>query len=715
MSSSGGDSRCSEEEEAAVSVLDGATSGGSSRRRALVLCDLQNDALAKLRPDERDRLLTALVPLVEAARLSGRLVVFSGLRFPTGYEGLSARHRLFGGLARLNAKLGDKAAHWFMEGFSGSELCLAPRAGEDAVVWRTTHLPLGLATLLHDEGVRHAIVAGPSGAVQAACQVLVDESLALSVAAECVADADAALRQATLQHLLPVYADVLPLSEVISEACGFGTTSTFLERADGDASQEALIKLATSAADAAAAASEASNGSASSTPTSRTTAFLPATTAAQPPLPPLPPPPPQQQQQQPNPAQRHYHYCSDCGRRGHGSTYVELLLRRPGWWRYPVEAWYEDLASGRTFHCPLGRKVVDFCDESQFSGLSMFLAGRDTLDDKAKVLRAARQFMPPTFTFAGGAWVDGLQPPSDHDDDDDDDHDDHVGPWFVKEADKNLGGAAIHICAKPSEAAALVAANRATTATTAAAESTNNMAGTAANNGGGGGDGKNKSSLGGGGAWVVQQHVKDPLLTEDGRKAHLKFYLLLVCAADGVSWTLYTYRGALLCISPNRWSAEDLSHDTQITIHRHPQPPGETVAWARHWDAAYATSKAQSLEVLKRAVATEGMLRGRKGKRQFEVFSADWMPDAQGNCWLFEFNLSPAVCKRDAAYDAQHQHQHQHKRTTTTTTGDARREWLMRHDERMLEEALDVVLPWEGGAAPGEWDLAGEFKGGGYL
>ena len=90
-----------------------------------------------------DPVHAALVPLVEAARLSGRLVVFSGLRFPTGYEGLSARHRLFGGLARLNAKLGDKAAHWFMEGFSGSELCLAPRAGEDAVVWRTTHLPLG--------------------------------------------------------------------------------------------------------------------------------------------------------------------------------------------------------------------------------------------------------------------------------------------------------------------------------------------------------------------------------------------------------------------------------------------------------------------------------------------------------------------------------------------------------------------------------------------
>ena len=101
--------------------------------------------------------------------------------------------------------------------------------------------------------------------------------------------------------------------------------------------------------------------------------------------------------------------------------------------------------------------------------------------------------------------------------------------------------------------------------------------------------------------------------------------------------------------------------------------------------------------MLKRAVATEGMLQGARGSGSSRY--SGLMPDAQGNCWLFEFNLSPAVCKRDAAYDANTSTKHQHKRTTTTTTGDARREWLMRHDERMLEEALDVVLPWEEGGA----------------
>ena len=82
-----------------------------------------------------------------------------------------------------------------------------------------------------------------------------------------------------------------------------------------------------------------------------------------------------------------------------------------------------------------------------------------------------------------------------------------------------------------------------------------------------------------------------------------------------------------------------------------------------------------------------------------QVFSVDWMPDTHGNLWMFEMNLSPAVLKRDKAYDA--------------GGYDARREWLQSHDEEMLKEALDIVLPWGGGEGQGEWELVGEFAGGG--
>jgi hypothetical protein len=71
-------------------------------------------------------------------------------------------------------------------------------------------------------------------------------------------------------------------------------------------------------------------------------------------------------------------------------------------------------------------------------------------------------------------------------------------PWFVKEADKNLGGEGIGICRDTSGIMELL-----------------------------------KPS----GTYVVQQHIRCPLLTDDGRKAHLKFYCLLVTGADGVRYS----------------------------------------------------------------------------------------------------------------------------------------------------------------------------------
>ena len=87
-------------------------------------------------------------------------------------------------------------------------------------------------------------------------------------------------------------------------------------------------------------------------------------------------------------------------------------------------------------------------------------------------------------------------------------------------------------------------------------------------------------------------------------------------------------------------------------------------------------------------------LKGRS-KKQFEVFSVDWMPDDNGNIWMFEFNMSPAVAQRE--FD-------------DPSNRDVRRDYLMQHDHIMLNEALSIVLPWQGGQGPGQWDLAGEFN-----
>lgn len=68
------------------------------------------------------------------------------------------------------------------------------------------------------------------------------------------------------------------------------------------------------------------------------------------------------------------------------------------------------------FLCPLGKNIVDFCDEPEFSKLSMYLAGREWLDEKDKIIDFAGLFVPETFCLEQGKWVDGREPPADEDD-----------------------------------------------------------------------------------------------------------------------------------------------------------------------------------------------------------------------------------------------------------------------------------------------------------
>merc|ERR1711976_92556 len=100
--------------------------------------------------------------------------------------------------------------------------------------------------------------------------------------------------------------------------------------------------------------------------------------------------------------------------------------------------------------------------------------------------------MPETYIIKDGAWQGAAPPP---------DHEVSNYPWFVKEADRNWG-TSVHVCHKPSECMQLVKPDA---------------------------------------TYVVQQHIKDPLLIPDGRKCHIKFYVLLVGKEYGVRWNLYTF------------------------------------------------------------------------------------------------------------------------------------------------------------------------------
>lgn len=556
-------------------------------KTSLVICDLQTDLLGSLH--EREALLSSLKVIHEIAQKRGWLIVYSGLKFKSSYEGVSESHKLYGALKKLNNKLGDKAVHWFMEGFTGSDFYTLDKDEGDAddtlfrQILRSKHSHDELVNLLTEEGIDTAYIVGAkaSGSVQLAMQSIMDEGIVCTAIAECIKDDNEEKCQAILRHLLPVYGNVVKMQEIVED---FGIDQLTPQ------TKNMYIGLIS------------------------------------------------------NHHENDFLLATDCNRRGHGARYIELLMQRGNWKMYPSQIWYEDFIKGE-FYCPVGKRVVDFCDEPDFSNISMYLVGRDHLDEKDKVIEIAGKYMPKTYCIENGQWI-GDAPPSDEEEGA------TASPWFIKESDKNLGGAAIMIVARPSEIMANITPNE-----------------------------KKR--------YVVQQHIRDPLLTDDGRKTHLKFYVLLIGEEDGKQWELFTYKGALLSISPQKWTANDLSQDTQVTIHRHPEHPSETEGWKQHWDDVYKRCKNATAEVIENAIKSR-KLRGRN-KKQFEVFSVDWMPDTNGNLWMFEFNFSPAVAQPEF---------------NDPNSRDKRRDYLMKHDEAMLREALDIVVPWEQSSeVDGEWDF----------
>jgi len=328
--------------------------------------------------------------------------------------------------------------------------------------------------------------------------------------------------------------------------------------------------------------------------------------------------------------QREHFYCTNCKVGGHGQRFCEYLLKRPEWKIYPYQKWFED-EKHNEYHCPLGKRLVDFADESHFSRIAMYLKGRIWLEDKTKMWQLVPELMPDTYVIEDRKWKDGRAPPPDSPDD--------KYPWFVKEADRNWG-TSVHVCSKASECMNLT----------------------------------KPESL-----YVVQQHIRNPLCMDDGRKCHIKFYVLLMCLEDAKTWRLYTFKDGYLSISPNRWSPEDTSKETQVTIIR-----SERIGQWKHWPAVYPKCKAGVAEVVKRGVA-QGKLEGRPSKRQFEILSSDFIVDTSGDVWLFEFNMSPVL--KDPQDSPQ------------------------THDADMITAALEIVVPRDNGTGPGDWDFAGEFIG----
>jgi len=319
-----------------------------------------------------------------------------------------------------------------------------------------------------------------------------------------------------------------------------------------------------------------------------------------------------------------FFYCGNCKVGGHGQRFSEYLLKRPNWRVYPSQVWFKD-EKGKEYFCPLGKKLIDFTDETKFSRISMYIRGHIWMEDKTKLFDVVPEIMPDTWVIDDLKWRNGREPPAD----------DTVSdlPWFVKEADRNFG-TSIHMCRKPSECMSFAKP---------------------------------------GAIYAVQQHIKDPLCLDDGRKCHIKFYILLMCHEDGKTWELYTYKNGYLSISPTKWDPLDIAKETQVTIIR-----SERIESWKPWPIVYPKCKEGVAEVVRRLV-TQGKLIGTPGRVQFEIMSADYIVDTNHDVFMFEFNTSPVLKDPQDSPDV--------------------------HDADLIVGALAVIIPYEGGS-PGLWDHA---------
>ena len=239
---------------------------------------------------------------------------------------------------------------------------------------------------------------------------------------------------------------------------------------------------------------------------------------------------------------------------------------------------------------------LDFCDEPAFSKISMFIKGREWLDEKEKIVSLAGESMPKTYAIRHGKWADEASLPEES------------TLFFLKEAEKN-GGKAVQVYRSPAECLA-----NATDATT---------------------------------TYVVQGHVAAPMLTNDGHKCHVKVYCLLRCSADdgtgSVSWTLYTCKDCYLSVASKVWSPTDVSHDAQITTLRNKRlKPGHAADNFKAWPGVYGKCQSLIADIVGRAI-DQGRLRGREEKAQYEIFSADFILDESEKLWCIEFNFTPVL------------------------------------------------------------------------
>jgi hypothetical protein len=580
--------------------------------KTLIVCDVQPDVVQKL--DQPRQFVDLIHTCIAAARQKQQQrpepiqIVHTLLYFPDrsgGEEGqeelgryaeISPTHPRLGILRKLGAS--NPNLTWF----ASTDLCVKP-LDHELILTRSTFLPHANDTALL-QGLRRSIidttgdtaevtVIGYGPTVQALCSLLGDVLAVpnVQILRECVRDETTARCEAFLNHGLLFHEQVVSLVDYLE------SLDLLHERID--------------------------------TPSTQRTAPSSGTPVK---------------------------YVVDCGRGGHLSLFLPYLLKEHGYCLWPKQPWYKESSvttSNKQYYCPLGRSLVELCDEPQFGyGTKFFLAGRQHLDEKNLLYDLVPELLPPTFGTVEAAQRYAQQHHQQQ-------PDDANLVWFLKKVNQN-GGRAITITNElPRQPLAR--------------------------------DDQ------------LQVHIPRPLLYHENHecqgqfKCHVKTYLYLACnngltlsavtdpnvataspstttaAANDVKWILYLYDCFYLATANSPWSTRDLSDDAQITTirtHRlyadHP--------WRVRWNLTDRI-RAHLTTVVQRAVV-QGTLQSHHATvaasaqaatatvpppdassscsaaaLQFEVFSADWMLDEDGKIYLIEINGTPVLFDAEMPQD----------------------------------------------------------------
>lgn len=328
---------------------------------ALVFCDIQPCALNALPETRRRSLMDLMQILIQGAALAEHKFVWSALRFSNDYKEIPINHKLYGALKRLYDKSGRAMS--YVKGQRGTEIsfppCVASEQSTHTVLWRSSHLPSKSSFRNALSGCTHATVVGikTSGSVQATVQLLCDLGLRVSVIDECIVDDDPERHEAMLRHFLPLYANVISISEWVEQAVGLDKFHEYIQKTGEGTPVDGSPSVSFNF----------------------------------------------------DPTIRYFAYC---GRSSHADLYIQTLLNKKGssWSEFPLQPWITDVVTERTSQCPLLKQTVDFCDEPQFSRNSMVVEGSEWLGDAEKLWQIAGDFMPTTYFVEDKKWVGGNEP-----------------------------------------------------------------------------------------------------------------------------------------------------------------------------------------------------------------------------------------------------------------------------------------------------------------